>query len=50
MSMSMSGSKVMFVKGDSSLNFSQVADVIDMGHRANVESIGLITPRLEAGR
>jgi biopolymer transport protein TolR len=42
--------KVMFVKGDTSLDYSKVAEVIDMGHRANVDSIALITPRIEAGR
>ena len=42
--------KVMFVKGDTSLDFSKVAEVIDMGHQANVVGIGLITPRMAAGR
>ena len=41
--------KVMFVKGDASLDFSKVAEVIDMGHEAQVDNIGLITPRVEAG-
>jgi biopolymer transport protein ExbD/biopolymer transport protein TolR len=38
--------KVMFVKGDTSLDFSKVAEVIDMGHRAAVDNIGLMTPRV----
>jgi biopolymer transport protein ExbD/biopolymer transport protein TolR len=42
--------KVMFVKGDSALDFGKVAEVIDMGHEADVDNIGLITPRVEAGQ
>lgn len=42
--------KVMFVKGDTSLDFSKVAEVIDMGHQAEVDNIGLITPRSAAGQ
>jgi biopolymer transport protein ExbD/biopolymer transport protein TolR len=42
--------KVMFVKGDSNLDFGKVAEVIDMGHEADVDNIGLITPRVEAGQ
>jgi biopolymer transport protein ExbD/biopolymer transport protein TolR len=42
--------KVMFVKGDKDLDFSKVAEVIDMGHQAGVDNIGLITPRVEAGQ
>jgi biopolymer transport protein TolR len=40
----------MFVKGDAALDFSKVAEVIDMGHQADVDNIGLITPRIEAGQ
>jgi biopolymer transport protein ExbD/biopolymer transport protein TolR len=42
--------KVMFVKGDSDLDFGKVAEVIDMGHQADVDNIGLITPRIAAGQ
>jgi biopolymer transport protein TolR len=42
--------KVMFVKGDKDLDFSKVAEVIDFGHQALVDNIGLITPRVEAGQ
>ncbi|HEY5054821.1 MAG TPA: biopolymer transporter ExbD [Acidobacteriaceae bacterium] len=42
--------KVMFVKGDGDLDYGKVAEVIDMGHEANVDNIGLITPRVEAGQ
>jgi biopolymer transport protein ExbD/biopolymer transport protein TolR len=44
------GDRVMFVKGDDALDFSKVAEVIDMGHQAGVDNIGLITPRVEAGQ
>jgi biopolymer transport protein TolR len=37
--------KVMFVKADDSMEFSIVAEVIDMGHQARVDNIGLITSR-----
>ena len=42
--------KVMFVKGDKDLDFSKVTEVIDFGHQAGVDNIGLITPRVEAGQ
>ena len=42
--------KVMFVKGDADLDFGKVAEVIDMGHQADVDNIGLITPRIQAGQ
>ncbi len=42
--------KVMFVKGDKDLDFDKVAEVIDFGHQAGVDNIGLITPRIEAGQ
>ena len=42
--------KVMFVKGDKDLDFQYVAEVIDFGHAAGVDNIGLITPRVEAGQ
>lgn len=42
--------RVMFVKGDPDLDFSIVAQVIDIGHQANVDHIGLITPKIEAGQ
>ena len=41
--------KVMFVKGDSDLEFSEVAQVIDIAHAAGVEKVGLITAKIEAG-
>jgi len=42
--------KVMFVKGDAALDFNKVAEVIDFGHQAEVDNIGLITPKVEAGQ
>ncbi len=42
--------KVMFVKGDKDLDFQNVAEIIDFGHQAGVDNIGLITPRVEAGQ
>ncbi len=42
--------KVMFVKGDKDLDYSKVAEVIDFGHQAGVDNVGLITPRIEAGQ
>lgn len=40
--------RVLFLKGDDQLSFNQVAEVIDMGHAAGVDDIGLMTPRLQA--
>ncbi len=42
--------KVMFVKGDKDLDYNKVAEVINYGHQAGVDNIGLITPRVEAGQ
>jgi biopolymer transport protein TolR len=42
--------KVMFIKGDPELDFSAVADVLDIGHEAGVDHIGLITPKVAAGQ
>jgi biopolymer transport protein TolR len=41
--------KVMFVHGDKDSDFGKVAEIIDMGHQAGVDNIGLITPAVEAG-
>ncbi len=42
--------RVVFVKGDPSLNFSDVADVIDIAKGAGIDKIGLITAKIEAGQ
>jgi biopolymer transport protein ExbD len=39
----------MFIKGDDDVNFAQVADVIDIGHSAGVDHVGLMTPKILAG-
>ena len=39
--------KAMFIKGDAGLEFSVVAGVIDLGHQAGVENIGIMTPHGE---
>jgi biopolymer transport protein TolR len=41
--------KVMFVQGDPNVDFSTVAEVVDIGHSVGVDNIGLITPKSEAG-
>ena len=42
--------RVMFVKGDPDLDFQTIAQVLDIGHQANVDHIGLITPKIAAGQ
>lgn len=42
--------KVMFVKGDPNLDFQAIANVIDDGHAAGIDHIGLITPKIAAGQ
>ncbi len=42
--------KVMFIKGDSNLDFGKIAEVVDMGAEAGVDHIALITPRIQAGQ
>ena len=42
--------RVMFVKGDDDVNFSSIADVIDIAHSANVDHIGIMTPKIMAGQ
>jgi biopolymer transport protein ExbD/biopolymer transport protein TolR len=41
--------KVMFVKGDKDLDFGTVAEVIGLGHQADVATIGVLTPAVEQG-
>ena len=41
--------KIMFVKGDPDLFYGKVAEVIDFGHQAGVDNIGIITPQVESG-
>jgi biopolymer transport protein ExbD len=42
--------RVMFVKGDDDLNFSYIAEIIDIGKAANVDHIGMMTPKIMAGQ
>jgi biopolymer transport protein ExbD len=42
--------RVMFVKGDDDIDFHYVAEVIDIGRSANVDHIGLMTPKIMAGQ
>jgi len=42
--------RVMFVRGDDNVNFSYVAEVIDIGKAASVDHIGLMTPKIMAGQ
>ena len=41
--------KVVFVKADTDLPFADVAQVIDIAHSAGVDTVGLITAKIEAG-
>jgi len=42
--------RVMFVRGDDDVNFAYIAEVIDIGKEANVDHIGLMTPKIMAGQ
>jgi len=42
--------RVMFVKGDDEVPFSDVAQVIDVAHASGVDKVGLITAKIEAGQ
>jgi len=42
--------RVMFVKGDPTLLFMDVAEIIDIAHGAGMDKIGLVTKALEEGQ
>jgi biopolymer transport protein ExbD len=42
--------KVAFVKGDDSVEFAQVARAIDIMRGSGIDSVGLITAKIEAGQ
>ena len=42
--------RVVFVKGDPSLEFSWVAKAIDIAHGAGIDKVGLMTAKVEAGQ
>jgi biopolymer transport protein TolR len=41
--------RVLFVKGDDRLSFTKIAEVIDIGHSAGIDRVGLMTPGVAAG-
>src|SRR5881394_262417 len=41
--------RVVFVKGDPSLDFQWVAKAIDIAHGAGIDKVGLMTAKVEAG-
>ena len=41
--------RVMFVRGDDDVPFSDVAQVIDIAHASGVDKVGLMTAKIEAG-
>jgi len=41
--------RVVFVKGDPSLEFQWVAKAIDIAHGAGIDKVGLMTAKVEAG-
>ena len=43
-------SKVMFIKGGNDVDYGDVASMVDAGHQAGVDNIGIITPKVEAGQ
>ena len=42
--------RVVFVKGDPSIEFSWVAKAIDAAHGAGIDKVGLMTAKVEAGQ
>jgi len=42
--------RVVFVRGDSGLEFQQVAEVIDIAKGAGIDKVGLMTAAVEAGQ
>jgi biopolymer transport protein TolR len=42
--------RVVFVKGDPSLDFVWVAKAIDIAHGAGIDKVGLMTAKVEAGQ
>ncbi|MBI3680558.1 MAG: biopolymer transporter ExbD [Acidobacteria bacterium] len=42
--------RVVFVKGDPDLEFSDVARAIDIAKGAGIDRVGLMTPKIEAGQ
>jgi biopolymer transport protein ExbD/biopolymer transport protein TolR len=42
--------RVAFIRGEDAVEFSEVAQVIDVMHTSGIASVGLLTPDLEKGR
>ncbi len=42
--------RVVFIKGDPDLDFSVVARAVDAAHGANIDKVGLMTPKVEEGK
>ena len=42
--------RVLFVKGDDQLAFTQIAEAIHISHAAGIERVGLITPKVAQAR
>ena len=42
--------RVVFIKGNPDLEFQVVARAIDMAHGANIDKVGLMTPKVEEGK
>jgi biopolymer transport protein ExbD len=42
--------RIMFVRGDDDVDFRYVADVIDIARAANVDHVGMMTPKILAGQ
>lgn len=42
--------RIMFVRGDDEVPFSDVAQVIDIAHASGVDKVGLMTAKIEAGQ
>jgi biopolymer transport protein ExbD len=42
--------RVIFVKGDATLQFGEIAQIIDIAKGAGIDKIGLMTAKIEAGQ
>jgi biopolymer transport protein ExbD len=42
--------RIMFIRGDDDVNFQYIAEVFDIAKAANVDHIGLMTPKIMAGQ
>jgi biopolymer transport protein ExbD len=42
--------RVVFIKGDPDLEFQTIARAIDIAHAANIDKVGLMTPKVEEGK